>query len=76
MPSTNIAPSMPAADISTIVWVVFIICIVIVIPTTLAFFYHWGRFAPSHFGAIATIAIYTVGLSIILLGMLGIVLTI
>ena len=41
-----------------------------------AFYYHWGRFAPSHAGAIATMTVYSVGLFALVLALLGVISTI
>ena len=38
---------------------------------TLAFYYHWARYAPSTMGAVSVMVVYSIGVILILLGTLG-----
>ncbi len=53
-------------------WAVFWTAAVVVGLLTLAFYYHWGRFSPSHIGAFLTIVAYTCGVALLGIGLLGI----
>jgi len=61
--------------VAQILWIVFWIALVIVTLTTLAFYYHWGRFSPNHLGAIATIIVYTLGTAVLFLALLGVLIS-
>ena len=62
----------PVISAGEVLWIAFGILAIFSILVTLAFYYHWGRFAPTHFGAVVTTTVYTVGLAVLGLGMLGI----
>ena len=38
---------------------------------TVAFYYHWARYASSSTGAVGSMIVYTLGAAALLLGMLG-----
>ena len=56
-------------------WAAFWTAVIIVSLTSLAFYYHWGRFSPSHIGALLTIIVYTLGTAALFLAMLGILIS-
>ena len=56
-------------------WAIFWLALIVVAITTLAFYYHWGRFSPTHIGAIATIVVYTIGVAVLFIGMLSILIS-
>ncbi len=66
---------LPDFSASQILWILFYAAALATFITTLAFYYHWGRFSPSHFGAILTIVVYTTGIAVLFMGMLGILST-
>ena len=57
-------------------WIVFDFLAICSVLITLIFYYHWGKYSPTHAGAIITIVVYTAGMCILLLGMFGILTTI
>ena len=42
---------------------------------SIVLYYHWTRFAPSHLGAVITMVVYTLGVAVLVVGLLGIVST-
>jgi len=63
-------------SIVQMLWDAFDVLAVITGIATIAFYYHWGRFSPSHFGAIATVIVYTCGTIVLISTMLAILSTI
>ncbi|HEX8993849.1 MAG TPA: hypothetical protein VF803_01200 [Candidatus Paceibacterota bacterium] len=47
------------------------VALVLTAFSSLALYYHWLRFAPSHFGAIITTVLYTCGAILLIVALLG-----
>ena len=67
--------SLPDISFVAVVRVCFGVMMVLTGLISAAFYYHWGRFAPSHAGAIATMTVYSVGLFALILALLGVIST-
>ncbi|MDE2213404.1 MAG: hypothetical protein KGJ34_02645 [Patescibacteria group bacterium] len=63
-------------SIAEILWIFFDISFIVSVLMTLAFYYHWGKYSPTHASAIGTMIVYTAGVVILLISMLGVVATI
>jgi len=69
-------PIFSVVSFGEVLHAVFGMAMVVTALISAAFYYHWGRFAPSHTGAVMTMTAYTVGLFVIVLAMFGVLATI
>lgn len=51
--------------------IAFLLFLGFTVVMTLVFYYHWARYAPSTVSAVAAMIVYTLGATLLLLGLLG-----
>lgn len=64
-------PSVVVFGFKQLCELAFLLFLAFTAVMTLVFYYHWARYAPSTVGSIGAMIVYTLGATLLLLGLLG-----